>query len=133
MILSKSVLVPKREGEMPFGRPRTDVRKALEEALSSGAHVKLDCCFIGGESEEIGYLKSLAEDRVIIGRNKDDLHGVPTMLVDIKTVSIWQEPGDSPRPHPDPEPVDSPSPKSGSPGKREKVPVADEPVKAMAS
>jgi len=106
---------------MPYGKPRTDVRRALEEALVSGTQVKIDGAVLESKLEEVGYVKSLATDRVMFGRYKDGLHGVPTMLRDIRTVSFWQEPGE-PR-NPSPEPVGDPPPKAGTPGKREKVPT----------
>ena len=118
---------------MPFGKPRTDVRTALKEALSSGVQVKIKFRVFDNEYEDAGYVKLLAEDRIIFGRNKDDHHGVPTMLADITTVFFWDEPGEPRRPHPGPEPVDNPQPTSGSPGKEEKIPVPDNPVKATAS
>jgi|SRR3989344_2681183 len=115
---------------MSYSKPRTDVRKALEEALASGAQVKIEGAVLESKLEEVGYVKFLASDRIIFSRYKDGppgtstmLPGVPTMIGDIKTVSFWQEPGEPRNPSPDPEPVGDPPPKAGAPGKREKVPT----------
>ncbi len=108
---------------MPFGKARTDVRKALEAALASGAWIKMHAVTLdGSEFRMEGYVNDLVEDRVVTGDDKESGHGLSTMLSDIRSVSIWEEPGDSSGPDLSPEPVGGPPPKSMSPGKREKVP-----------
>ena len=111
---------------MSFGKPRTDVLRALHEAQVSGVQIKIEGSVVYKKFEEVGWVKSILSDRVIFGRDKEGTKGVPYMFGDVRAVSLWEEPGDGlPQSNPDPEPVGGPPPKNLTPGKREKIPELD--------
>lgn len=117
---------------MPFGTPRTDVRKALEEALASRKKVKIIGNALGRSLPTICYVASLLGELAeftdaLIFSNRSRKWVI--VISHISSVS-FDESDEPPPPQPDPDPVGGLPPTRGAPGKREPVPVEPELVNA---
>jgi hypothetical protein len=117
---------------VPYGKPRTDVLKALEEALASGVKVKVRLEAQKRAHEREGYVKGFSQSMIVeLVPTAQEHVGITLALMGITEVSLWEE-KDSPGSAAAPVDSNPPPPKTG-PGKKEEVPKPEKLANALAN